>query len=158
MIMKRLLISCRFLAIIIPTCLQAQNDSIRLSCPLTGGVVVPPPRNTIHYDPPDLCIVLSSIPDTLVKACVPGRVTNVEASSDDDGKWEVVLFYKFKKKEYYFWYSGLETATVKRNDVLKDGQSIGTIKPGGKIELLMYDFETQVDPSGYLNCTFILKN
>ena len=156
--MKRLvklsLLSCLFL----PSSLLAQNDSIRLYCPLNEAVVVPPPKNAMKFDIPDLCVVLTSLPDTIVKACTVSRVTNVTRNEDDGGKWEVVIFSKYKNKEYYFWYTGLDTVLIKRNEVLKVGQPMGFIKPGGKIELLMYDFETQVDPTNYLDCKGVLKN
>ena len=154
--MKGLLVTGLLLFLALPFQGYAQNDSIRLSCPLMEATVIPPPLNKIHYDPPDLCVVLASIPDTIVKACIAGKVTNVEA--DDEGGWEVVIFVKYHKKDYYFWYSGLSNASVKRNDVVKTGQDIGTIQSGGSFELLMYDFETQVDPTPYLDCKKILKN
>jgi hypothetical protein len=154
--MKGLLIAALLLSLSLPFRGNAQNDSIRLSCPLLEATVIPPPLNKIHYDPPDLCIVLASIPDTIVKACIDGKVTNVEPS--DEGDWEVVLFVKYNKKDYYFWYSGLSSVSVKRNDVVKTGQAIGAMLSGGSIELLMYDFETQVDPTPYLDCKRILKN
>ena len=154
--MKALLKACLVLMLSMPLLATAQSDSIRLFCPLEEATVIPPPLNKIHYDPPDLCVVLASIPDTIVKACIPGKVTNVQAG--EEGGWEVVIFYKFKGKDYYFWYSGLSAISVKRNDVLKAGQRIGTIQPGGSIELLMYDFETQVDPTPYLDCSKILRN
>jgi Peptidase family M23 len=155
--MKGRLLPCLLLILSFPASLLAQNDSIRLVCPLNEATVIPPPRNVIHYDPPDLCVVLVSIPDTVVKACVAGKITNVEASSDEEGGWDVVLFCKYKTKEYYFWYSGLSNVNVRRNDDLKAGQPIGTIRPGGKVELLMYDFETQVDPTGYMDCKRVVS-
>ena len=143
---------------IVPCIADAQNDSIHLVCPLEDATLIPPPKNVIRYDPPDMCIALSSGPDTIVKACISGTVTNVEADPDEEGKWEVVFFCKFHNKEYYFWYSGLARTTLRRNDEIKAGQAIGSIEKGGKIELLMFDFETQVDPIHYLNCQRVLKN
>ncbi|OSZ77447.1 hypothetical protein CAP36_13760 [Chitinophagaceae bacterium IBVUCB2] len=141
----------------LPSALVAQTDSIRIICPLNEAVVVPPPTNVIRYDIEDLCIVLTSIPDSVVKACTNARVTNVVQNPDDNNKWEVVIFCKYKDKEYYFWYTGLESVVVRRHESLKQGQSLGTIKPGGRIEFLMYDFETQVDPTKYLDCKGVLK-
>ena len=138
------------MGLLLPYNLMAQSDSIRLTCPLNEAVVVPPPKNAIKYDPPDLCIVLTSVPDTIVKACTNARVTNVVQSEEEDGKWEVVIFCKYKNKEYYFWYTGLEKVIVKKNEALKEGQTLGFIKPSGRIELLMYDFETPVDPTKFL--------
>jgi murein DD-endopeptidase MepM/ murein hydrolase activator NlpD len=142
--------------LLLPAALRAQNDSIRLACPLNEAVVIPPPKNAIKYDPPDLCIVLTSKPDTMVKAVINARVTNTEI--DEDGKYGVVIFAKIKNKDYYFWYTGLSKALVRRNDVVKLGQPIGYIQPGGKVEMLMYQFETQLDPSKYLDCKTVLAN
>ena len=157
--MKQLVKRILFASILsLPLSLLAQSDSIRLVCPLNEATVVPPPKNAIRYDPPDLCIVLVSKPDTIVKACIDGRITNVE--QNDEGSWDVVFFYKHKasNKEYYFWYSGMKKAIVKRNDFIKAGQAIGFIVPGEKIEMLMYQFETQLDPTKYLDCKGVLKN
>lgn len=155
--MKRLVKLAYIAMVLIPCNLLAQSDSIRLVCPLNEAVLVPPPKNAIKFDPPDLCIVLASRPDTVVKSCTNARVTNVTQNEDDGGRWEVVIFCKYKDKEYYFWYTGLEKVVVRRNDALREGQPIGFIKPGGKIELLMYDFETPVDPTRFLSCEKTLK-
>ena len=155
--MKRTVKLCLVVSFLFPVTLLAQ-DSIRLICPLNEATVVPPPKNVIHLDQPDLCIVLVSIPDTIVKAVTVGRVTNVVPSEEEEGKWEVVFYCRFKNKEYYFWYTGLSKAIVHKNDVLKEGQPLGYIKSGEKIELLMYDFETPVDPLKYLDCKGVLKS
>ena len=136
--------------------LLAQKDSIRLFCPLEEAVVVPPPKNAIQYDPPDLCIVLTSLPDSIVKSVANARVTNVEI--DEEGKYGVVIFSKINNKDYYFWYTGLKKSIVSKNTLVKAGQAIGFIEPGGRVEMLMYQFETQLDPSKYLDCKNVLKN
>ena len=143
------------LVLLISSRLMAQSDSIRLTCPLDEAVVVPPPKNAIHYDPPDLCVVLMSKPDTIVKAVVNGRVTNVEI--DEEGNYGVVLFAKLRGKDYYFWYTGLKNTIVSRNNIVKAGQALGFITAGNKIEMLMFQFETPLDPSKYLDCKAILK-
>src|SRR3982751_6145115 len=124
--MKQLVIAVLIAGFLIPCAMNAQTipDSIKLTCPLNEAFVVPPPKNAIQWDPPDLCIVLTSIPDTVVKACTGARVTNVVQNENDGNKWEVVMFCKYKDKEYYFWYTGLERVIVKRNDNLKEGQTI----------------------------------
>jgi hypothetical protein len=134
-----------------PANVFAQKDSVWLQCPLNDATVVPPPKNVIHYDEPDLCIVLVSVPDTVVKACYNGRVTNVQQT--DDGKWDVVFYYK----DFYFWYSGLAKVNVRRNDNLKTGQPVGFIASGQKMEMLMFNFETPIDPIRYLDCKGVLK-
>ena len=153
--MKTLLRLMGLILILIPATLPAQSDSIRLACPLDEAVVVPPPKNAIHYDPPDLCVVLMSKPDTTVKAVINARVTNVEV--DEEGKYGVVLFAKLRGKDYYFWYTGLSRAVVSRNSIVKVGQPLGFVSSGEKIEMLMFQFETPVDPSKYLDCREILK-
>ena len=152
--MKRLVKAALFLGLFIPCATDAQiiADSIKLTCPLNDAFVVPPSKNAIQWDPPDLCIVLTSIPDTIVKSCTKATVTNVVQNENDDNKWEVVLFCKYKDKEYYFWYTGLEKVIIKRNEILKEGQTVGFIKPSGKMEMLMYDFETPIDPTKFLSC------
>jgi hypothetical protein len=144
--------------LLLPIGVYAQTDSLRLMCPLDEAVVVPPSKNAIRYDPPDLCIVLMSKPDSIVKACIESRVTNVE--QNEEGTWDIVLFYRNRRtnKDYYFWYTGLTRSIVRRNEILKMGQALGHISPGGKMEMLMYEFETQLDPSKYLDCKTVLKS
>lgn len=141
---------------LLPQQLLAQKDSIRLFCPLEEAVLVPPPKNAIKFDPPDLCIVLTSLPDSIVKSVANARVTNVEI--DEEGKYGIVIFSKINNKDYYFWYTGLNRTVVSKNNLIKAGQPIGIIDPGGKVEMLMYQFETQLDPSKYLDCKNVLKS
>ena len=124
--MKRIVNLSLLACMLLPGFLAAQSDSIRLACPLEEAIVVPPPKNAIHYDPPDLCVVLMSKPDTIVKAVINARVTNVEV--DEEGKYGVVLFAKIRGKDYYFWYTGLSKTIVSRNNVVKVGQPIGHVK------------------------------
>ena len=154
--MKRLVKLCLLVALLLPVSLMAQKDNIKLLCPLNEATIVPPPKNVIHYDEPDLCVVLQSIPDTVVKSVGTGRVTNTEYTEGSKGG--VVLFVKIQGKDYYFWYTGINKLLVKRNDVVKIGQPLGYISPGDRVELLMYEFETPVDPSLYLDCKNVLKS
>ncbi len=139
-----------------PSLVNGQREGFRLVCPLNNAEIVPPPKEAIRYDPPDLCIVITSTPDTVVKACIDGRVTNVE--QNDEGGWDIVFFYKDRRqnKDYYFWYSGKIKPIVRRNDALKAGQAIGYIPPGERIEMLMFEFETQLDPTKFLDCKNVL--
>ncbi|HEX4876869.1 MAG TPA: hypothetical protein VFV31_09380 [Chitinophagaceae bacterium] len=147
-LVKYLVIAC---AICLPASLLAQKDSVWLKCPLDEAIIVPPPKNVIKFDEPDLCIGLVSVPDTIVKACITGRVSNVIQNEDE--KWEVVFYYR----DYYFWYSGLTKVIVKKNDNLKLGQPLGFIAPGDKLELSLYKFETPLDPTHYLDCKTVIK-
>ncbi len=152
--MKQLVKLCLLAVLLQPTSLMAQNT--RLMCPLNDAIIVPPPKNVIHYDEPDLCIVLQSVPDSIVKSVGTGRVTNTEFT--DESKNGVVLFVKLNGKDYYFWYTGMNKLLVKRNDVVKIGQPLGYISPGERVELMMYEFETPVDPINYLDCKNVLKS
>ena len=142
-------------ALLLPAGLMAQKDSIRLICPLNEATIVPPPKNALRLDQPDLCIVLLSIPDTVVKAVANGRITNVEF--DDETRNGIVLFARLNGKDFYFWYTGMNKVAVHKNDIVKTGQAIGYISSGDKIELNMYQFETPVDPVKYLDCREVLK-
>src|SRR5689334_18728719 len=102
--MKNVIKSCLLIMAFSPFHLFAQNDSLRLICPLNDATVVPPPKNQIHYDEQDLCIVLVSFPDSVVKAIGAGRITNVEYTEESGNG--VVLFSRIKGKDYYFWYTG----------------------------------------------------
>ena len=151
--MKRLVTLYLVAVFLQPVNLMAQN--IKLICPLNDATIVPPPQHVIHYDQPDLCVVLQSVPDSIVKSVGLGRVTNTEFTEDSKGG--VVLFVKINGKDYYFWYTGMSKVLVKRNEVVKLGQPLGYVSPGERIELLMYEFETPVDPVLYLDCKNVLK-
>jgi hypothetical protein len=143
------------LSICLPASLLAQSDSLRLICPLNDATVVPPPANQVKFDQQDLCIVLVSIPDSVVKAIGTGRITNVEYTEESGNG--VVLFSRINGKEYYFWYTGMNKVIVRRNDAVKVGQPIGYVTPGERIELTMYEFETPIDPLKHLSCKEVLK-
>lgn len=134
---------------------SAQQNTFPLPCPLNEATVVPPPKNAVKFDEPDLCVVLMSVPDTLVKAVGTGRITNTE--NTEESGFGLVMFAKINGKDYYFWYTGMNKLLVRRNDVVKPGQAIGTISPGSKIELTMYEFETPVDPIKFLDCKGVLR-
>ena len=95
-------------------------------------------------------MVFVSKPDTIVKAVTGGKITNTEYT--DESKNGVVLFAKINGKDYYFWYTGLSSVIVHRNQLIQPGQALGYIKPGDQIEMIMYQFETQLDISRYLDC------
>ena len=78
--MKRLIVLCLLAVFLHPVKILAQN--IKLICPLNEAVIVPPPQHVIHYDQPDLCVVLQSVPDTIVKSVGLGRVTNTEFTEE----------------------------------------------------------------------------
>ena len=127
--------------------LHAQKkDSLKLTCPLNEAVEPPAEKQAYSLGIEQPKIILMSATDTIVKACLSGTVTTI--MRDDDGKWEIL----FNNKDYYFDYSGIGKVKVVKGQKLQAGDAIGIIKPGDKIELMVYDFETPLDPKKYLNC------
>ena len=66
----------------------------------------------------------------------------------EDGTWEIVFYHK----DYWFWLSGLTSVVVRKDQKVKAGDILGHLETGKKIELLLYDFETPIDPKKYLKC------
>jgi Peptidase family M23 len=131
----------------VPLSMLAQKkDSLKLSCPLNEAVE--PPKEKLPYSlgVEELKIVLKSPTDTTVKACAAGTITNV--MRDDDGTWIIM----FNNKDYYFLYSGITKTSARKGQKVQNGDALGYLKPGEKIELQVYDFETPLDPKKYLNC------
>ncbi len=154
--MKTKITSClTLLTFCLPVILFAQNQNLRVVCPLHEAILVPPTADMMYNVPEELSIVLMSKTDTTVKAGTNATVTNIE--SDDEGKYGIVLFTRINNKDYYLWYSGLRKILVKKPDTVKAGQPVGYIHPGDKIELQLFDFETPLDPANYLDCKAVPK-
>jgi len=128
------------------TVLAQKKDTLRLACPLNNATELPPEKQGINLGATELKIVLSSSTDTLVKACTDAVIGAIQR--DDEGKWDVV----FNHKNYWFWVSGLSKVVVRKDQKVKTGDILGHLMPGQKIELLLYDFETPIDPKKYMNC------
>ena len=126
--------------------LAQKKDSLKLSCPLNEAVEPPAEKQPYSLGVEELKIVLKSPSDTTVKACMAGTITNV--MRDEDGTWIVM----FNNKDYYFLYSGISKTSVRKGQKLQNGEAIGYLKPGEKIEFQLYDFETPLDPKKYLDC------
>ena len=123
-----------------------KTDSLKLLCPLNNAVEPPAEKKSFDMGAEQPKLFLTSATDTTVKACISGTVTNI--MRDEEGKYEVM----FHNKDHYFWYSGLTKATVRKGQKLQAGEAIGLLTPGHKMELMLYDFETPVDPKKFLNC------
>ncbi len=140
---KSLLLFLLFLPI---SLIAQKKDSLRLICLLDNAIEAPPEKPGINMGPKEMKIVLSSATDTLVKACADAVISVVQ--KDEEGKTEIVFYYK----NYWFWLSGLSKAVVRKDQKVKAGEVIGHLQPGEKIELLLYDFETPMDPKKYMKC------
>ncbi len=130
-----------------PHFLQAQKSvPLQLACPLNNAIEHAPERPSFNQGHAELKIILSSSTDSLVKASADVVISIVQR--DEDGNWEIV----FNHKNYWFWLSGLTSTKVKKDQRLKTGETLGHLITGKKIELLLYDFETPVDPKKFMNC------
>lgn len=125
--------------------LAQKKDSLRLTC-LLNNATEHQEKQAVNMGPKELKIILSSTTDTLVKACADAVISTIQ--KDEEGKWDIV----FNQKDYWFWLTGVSKVTVKKDQRIKAGDTIGIIQPGEKIELLLYDFETPLDPKKYMNC------
>lgn len=126
---------------------SAQDDSTAFSCPLQQA--------RLHIDSAsmkmagtaqDLKMILSSDTDSLVKATADAVVFAVQRQAD--GTYEIV----YSHEDYYFWVSGIDKPLVRAQQRVSRRQAIGTLAPGKKLEILLFEFETPVDPADYLPC------
>ena len=139
--------SLLLIVVLLPSILLAQKkDTLKLACLLNNAIETAAEKPGINTGPVELKIILSSATDTVVKACTDARVSSVQ--KDDEGKWEIVFF----QKDYWFWLSGVSKPLVTKNQKIKTGEPIAYLEPGEKIELLLYDFETPMDPKKFMNC------
>ena len=125
--------------------LAQKKDSLRLTC-LLNNATEHEEKAAINLGQKELKLILSSATDTLVKACTDAVISTVQR--DEEGKWEIVFY----RKDYWFWVNGVSKAMVRKDQRVKAGDAIGVIAPGEKIELLLYDFETPMDPKKYMQC------
>ena len=126
--------------------LAQKKETLRLTCLLDDATEHAPEKQAINPGQTELKIILSSSTDTLVKACADAVISTIQR--DEEGKWEIV----FNHKNYWFWLSGLSKVAVRKDQKVKTGDALGYLIPGQKIELLLYDFETPIDPKKYMNC------
>ena len=130
-----------------PSSLMAQKKDLpQLLCFLNNSVQHTPEKAAVNLGPAEPKIILSSATDTLVKACIDATISNVQ--KDEEGKWEIVFYHK----DYWFWLSGITKPSVRKDQKVKTGDAIGIQQPGQKLELLLYDFETPMDPKKYMHC------
>lgn len=131
-----------------PFSLMAQKkESLSLSCLLNDAIEPAPEKQGLDFGAKELKIVLSSATDTLVKACADVVISTIQRDADD-GSWEIVFYHK----DYWFWLSGLTKVVVRKDQKLRTGDVMGHLDNGKKIELLLYDFETPIDPKKYMKC------
>ena len=126
---------------------SGKKESLVLSCLLLNAKEPVAEKPAVDYGgEPENKLVLASPTDTIVKACTNAVVSTIQR--DADGTYEVVFYHN----DYWFWLSGLTRVSVAKNANIKEGQQIGILAPGKQLELLMFDFETPVDPKDYMKC------
>lgn len=126
--------------------LAQKKDTLRLICLLNNATEYAEKPAINLGQQAEMKIILSSTTDTLVKACTDAVIGTVQ--QDEEGKWDIV----FNHKDYWFWLSGLSKPAVRKDQKVKTGDTLGILLAGQKIELLLYDFETPLDPKKYMNC------
>lgn len=121
------------------------KDSLSIGCILFRAKDITPKEDRADGMKEPKLVLLSDI-DTTVKAAMDVVISKVQR--DQEGKWEVVYYHQ----DYWFWISGISKVTVRPNQKVKAGDAIGINEPGQPVELLVYDFETPVDPKKYMKC------
>jgi hypothetical protein len=124
---------------------QKDRDSIRLACPFEHGSGREP-KEAYTWQPRDEKIIMISRVDTIVRSCINGTVSNVNAT--EDGKYEIVIY----KNYFYFWYYGVAKPLVKKGDNVAARTAIGTYTFGTELEFRMFRNEDQLDPRNLLEC------
>lgn len=144
--MKHYLLLAIFCLPLIVSAQKVKDSLTNLICPLNEAIEPPAEKQPYSLGVQELKIVLTSPSDTSVKACTAGTVTNV--MRDEDGTWVVM----FNSKAYYFLYSGITRTSARKGQKVQAGEAIGYLKPGDKMVLQIYDFETPLDPKKYVSC------
>ncbi len=122
------------------------KDSLQMSCLLNDAVEAPPKKKAYDLGVEQPLLRISSTTDSLVKAGLNGVVSIVQ--SDGKGKMEIVYYFR----DYYVWVSGLTKANVVKNQKVQPNDVLGILKPGDILEVLVTDYQTEVDPRKYIQC------
>ena len=123
-----------------------KKDSLLLGCILQQAVYQAEDKEPNVMGEKELKLVMSSLTDTTVRAPIDLTVTTVRHT--EDGRYEVVAFHQ----DYWLWFTGIEKVKAYKNQKFKKGDSLGFLENGKLLELLVYDFETPLDPKKYLQC------
>jgi hypothetical protein len=117
-----------------------------MQCPLNNAQEPAPEKKPYSLGTDQPKLIITSATDTIAKACTAGTVTTI--LRDEDGRWEVMV----NNKDYYFDYAGLSVLKVVKGQRLRPGDAVGVVKRSDKLEVMIYDFETPLDPRSLLNC------
>ena len=125
---------------------QTAEDVPAFTCPLMQAVRHTDSAALRYEGSEERKLIISSPTDSLVKACADAVISTVQREAD--GTYGIVYSYE----DFWFWVSGVQQPMVRAQQRVKQGQPIGRLLPGAKLEILLFDFETPVDPAEYLRC------
>ena len=143
--MKTKIIIASMVSILLGTIMYAQKDSLRLSCPMFNAVMKTQ-KGSYKFNQPDMKVVIISSTDTAARASIGGRISNV--TLNEEGTYDVVMYFK----DFYLWYTGIAKPSVRKGEVVKLGQVLGSIKPGNELEFLLFKNQEPLDPRRFLDC------
>ena len=145
--MKGILFFC-FVSILFPATGVAQDETEMPSflCPLQNARPHVDSASIKMYGTAEKKLIISSDTDTLIKA--PANVQVFTVQRDTDGTYEIV----FSHNDYYFWLSGVNKSLVRAGQRLAKGEAVGILATGTKLEILLFEDETPVEPTDYLPC------
>ena len=122
------------------------KDTLRLGCLLNDYAFVRKEKPAIDMGQEEPSLTISSSTDTLVRAPVDLVISTVRRI--ENGRYEVVAYHQ----DYFLWITGIATTAVRKNQKIRKGDTLGMLPAGSPLELLLYDFETPVDPAPFLDC------
>ncbi len=125
---------------------RMKKDHLELACVLQGQTIKAKEKAVFSNQDEELNVFLLSATDSVVKAPVDLTVTTIKRT--EEGAYELVAHHD----DYWIWFTGIEKVSVTKQQKLLKGQPLGTMQPGHALELLLYDFETPLDPVKYIRC------
>ncbi|MFN4314901.1 MAG: hypothetical protein ACK4E0_11440 [Chitinophagaceae bacterium] len=145
--MKIILLLC-FASILLPATGLAQDDTETSAflCPLQNASIHIDSASIKMYGTAEKKLIINSKTDTLIKA--PADIQIFTVQRDTDGTYEIV----FSHSDYYFWLSGVHKTLVRAGQRLPKGEAVGILATGTKLEILLFEDETPVEPTDYLPC------
>ncbi|MCZ2083893.1 MAG: M23 family metallopeptidase [Flavobacteriales bacterium] len=106
-----------------------------LDCPLRDGVILLN-KSTDEFNINNMRIMIEAEKSGKVKSFIAGKIFNI--LKDEPTKTYIVII---KDGQSYVSFNGLDSVSVKKDDIIKEGEKIGSIKPfRGKYTLIIMKF------------------
>lgn len=104
-------------------------------CPLNEGEIIVSLKKE-NYGVNELGTTIVSTKSGKVKSFIAGKIFNI--LKDEHTKTYIVII---KDGQNYISFNGLDSVSVKKDDIIKEGEKIGSIKPfKGKYTLIIMKF------------------